>query len=202
VHAPIALSYSIDAADCIEAVNESWTRFATANGGESVLPSNVVGSSLWRWISDASTRQVYKTLLKNARSGAPLVRFRFRCDAPRERRLLEMHISANRDASVDFETRLILSQPRDDVRLIAADAPRTDALISVCGWCMRVQVSPGQWIEVDRAVVMLELFQSERLPAITHGMCPECYDTMMAAADDEGIIASGKVTVGDFSTAS
>ncbi len=196
MHEPIALSYSIDAADTIEAVSESWTRFATANGGESVLPSKVVGSPLWRWISDASTREVYKALLKNVRSGAPLVRFRFRCDAPRERRLLEMHIAANPGNSVDFETRLVLSQPRDNVRLIAADAPRTEALISVCGWCMRVHVSQGRWVDVDRAVVMLELFEAERLPAITHGMCPSCYDTMMAALDDEDLIASGSVTVG------
>jgi hypothetical protein len=200
VHEHIALSYSVDASDAIEAVNESWTRFATANGGENVLPSKVVGSSLWRWISDASTRQVYHALLKNVRDGAALVKFRFRCDSPRERRLLEMRIAANPDRSVDFETRLVLGQPRDDVRLIAADAPRTDVLISMCGWCARVQVSPGHWTEIDRAIEMLELFHSERLPAITHGMCPACYRTMMAAADDAELMASGSVTVGGLST--
>ena len=190
------LTYRVDANDLIEAVAGEWTRFALANGGDRLLPPGILSSSIWPWIVDETTRQVYRAMLKNVRAGAGPVRFRFRCDGPSERRLLEMRISLGAHRAVEFETRLVLSQPRDAVQLISPDAVRTDSLLSICGWCMRVQVAKGTWVEVERAIQMLEIFEAPAVPKITHGMCPTCYGTMMASLDDADLAASGSVTVG------
>ena len=190
------LFYRIDAADTITSVSREWPRFAIANGGDDPVTHHAVGTRLWRWIADETTRQVYRAVLSHVRAGTGPVRFRFRCDAPAERRLLTMEIAATENAGVDFRTQLVRSDPRAELRLIAADARRSDAMISACGWCMRVQVSPGEWRDVDDAVRTMGIFESAFVPKITHGMCPACYDTMMAALDDAEIAASGSVTVG------
>jgi hypothetical protein len=43
----------------------------------------------------------------------------------------------------------------------------------MCSWCQRVRVS-GRWVQVEEAVVLLDLMSRTTIPAITHGICEDC----------------------------
>jgi len=60
---------------------------------------------------------------------------------------------------------------------------------------MRVAVSE-KWLEIEDAISALDLFAESAMPQLSHGMCPECHDTMMSALDDADLSASGQVIVG------
>ena len=50
----------------------------------------------------------------------------------------------------------------------------------MCGWCDRFLVD-GEWVEVEEAVTRLGLFQLPQMPAIGHGVCPDCTEMLLAA---------------------
>lgn len=171
--------YQIDASDRIAAVNEGWIEFARANSGDRLLPPAIVGHSLWDSISDPTTTQIYRAIVNRVRKGAGPAQFRFRCDSPAMRRLLEMRIKGGERGAVDFETSLIESQPRPVVALMDVQTPRSDALITICAWCMKIEVPGHVWLEIEAAAATMGLFESAALPHLSHGMCPDCYDAMM-----------------------
>lgn len=195
-----ALTYRIDSADRIIDVNDAWAVFAVANSGEHLLPPGVLGSALFAAISDASTREVYRLLLQRVRKDRTPLRFRFRCDGPRQRRLLQMTVSGSTDNVVAFSTLLIASTKRPAVRLIDAAQPRTDALLRVCGWCMRVAMPDDRWTEVGQAIAVMGLLEQPSLPQITHGMCPRCFETLDKALETDEGRWPPDVSVGEFAT--
>jgi hypothetical protein len=189
------VGYRIDSSDRITTVSEGWVSFAMENGGKRLLPPGILGTSLWPWIVDPTTRHVYRSLLARVRKGAGAVRFQFRCDGPDRRRLLQMQITLAASDYVDFQTTLLRKQPRAEVGLMDPATIRSDALLTICGWCMRVPVS-GKWVEIEEAVPALGLLEAFIMPQLSHGMCPACYNTMLTAIDDSDLSASGQVTVG------
>jgi len=198
VGSSLPVTYRIDSTDRITTVSEGWISFAKANGGERLLPPGIVGTSLWPWIVDPPTRQVYRSLLTRVRKGAGAIRFRFRCDGPDRRRLLQMQIAVTASDHVDFQTTMVRDQPRAEVGLMDAATLRSDALLTICGWCMRVPVT-GKWSEIEEAVAALGLLEAAVMPRLSHGMCPACYNTMLTAIDDSQLSASEPVTVGALS---
>jgi hypothetical protein len=50
----------------------------------------------------------------------------------------------------------------------------------MCGWCDRFEVE-GEWVEVEEAARRLELFDRPELPALNHGICPDCSEMLLAA---------------------
>lgn len=193
-----SLVYRIDRDDRIVAVNDAWTVFAGANAGDGLLPPSVLGTSLFAAISDASTREIYRLLLRRARNdGAPL-RFRFRCDAPHVRRLLEMTVSGFADNVVEFSTLLIASETRSALSLIDPAQARSDTLLRICAWCTRVAMPDERWIEVHQALAELRLLEQSILPRITHGMCPACFTEMERALETENGKWPLNVSVGEF----
>jgi hypothetical protein len=189
------VTYRIDSADQIKTVNDGWISFARSNGGERLLPPGILDTSLWSWIVDPTTRQLYRSLLSRVRKGTGAVRFQFRCDGPDRRRLLQMQITASTPDEVDFQTNLVRSQPRAAIGLMDRATIRSDALLTICGWCMRVPVS-GTWVEIEEAISALELFEGSAMPRLSHGTCPRCYNTMLTTLDDPELAASGQVAVG------
>lgn len=177
-HSPI--EYRIDASDRITYVNSTWDAFADANNGAGARASEVVGRSLWDFITDVSTREIYRQALARIRAGVDL-QFSFRCDAPECARLLEMTISrADESGSVAFWTREISETRREIAWTSQGDgsAP-AEELLRVCGWCNRVDVH-GEWMELEDAVPRLKLMEFPEARMITHGICESCLKTMMA----------------------
>lgn len=193
--------YSVDASDAIVHVNEAWRSFAAANDGSALLPPAILGRTLWEFITDDVTLQLYRRLLARVRGGSGPVQFAFRCDSPGMRRLLEMNILADIGGGVTFVVHPLVLEQRDRVELLDPHALRAGRLLRLCGWCKRIPDADGRWMEVEEALPTLEVFAGARVPAITHGICGDCEKVMMKALDSLVLGAAGPIVLGGPTTA-
>jgi hypothetical protein len=177
--------YRLNERDEIIFVNEAWSDFAKANGGEGLVAPRVLGRSLWGFVTDATTRQIYFDVLKRVRAGHQ-VQFRFRCDTPLLRRLLEMDVCQASAGVTDFRTRVIWVEQREYQVLLEPDRASSDAFLHMCAWCKKVDIG-GKWAEVEEAVSHLRLFERPLLPQLTHGICHACYTEMMKILAEPGV---------------
>lgn len=173
------VTYHIDRLDVLTDVGHAWAEFATSNGAPK-LAAGVVGRSMWEFVVDETTRQVYRDLLVRVRLGRA-VRFEYRCDAPAARRFMQMTMAPRGQFGVSFDSLTLKTEARPEVPVGSGAAPG-DGLLRVCSWCKRVDVA-GEWDELEVAVSRLALFATSRAPTITHAMCPECLATMMKEID-------------------
>lgn len=177
--------YTVDADDRIVSVNEAWDRFATQNEGTAFLAKHIVGRNLFEFIGDDSTRQIYRQMLARIRSGTDL-EYRYRCDSPDCRRLMEMRVrAANSEGGVEFRSTTLEATQRAPVRLPQADGADVAApaeLQRACGWCNRLDVN-GVWLEMEEALPLLLLHETPTAPTLTHGMCEACLAKMEAELD-------------------
>ena len=173
-----AIRYWIDADDRIVRVSDGWAKFAAENGGGSMeSAADILGQTLWSFISDTTLCNLYSEMVLLARKGRP-IGFAFRCDAPCFRRVFQMRINAGPGDEVEFASTLEFEEAREAVALLDTRQPRNDQFVRMCSWCQRVQAN-GRWVSVEVAVVELGLMTGPTLPAITHGVCEECYGRMM-----------------------
>lgn len=178
--------YRVNSQDEITYVNEAWLQFAAHNHGLHLLLDDVLQRPLWDFITDLTTRQLYRDALRKARAGQS-IRFHFRCDAPDLRRLLEMRIAMADEGNVEFCTRLVDAEQRPPVTLLSPLAPRTDDPLKICGWCKKVTLEDGIWVEVEEAVEQLRLFDAVVLPLLSHGICEPCYRDMCETLEEEDV---------------
>jgi len=171
-----AVVYRVDALDRLAFVNDEWDRFAAANAGEACLSSKVVGRPLWDFVSDKTTRLLYRNMLTKVRGGGN-VRFPLRCDSPDCRRYLEMEMGPAGFGAVEFTVRTAAVETRPGQALLDPASPRGEEFLRACGWCKKIEVG-GLWYEAEVAVAKLGLFGARVLPLVTHGMCLECETDM------------------------
>ncbi|MEZ5444889.1 MAG: hypothetical protein R3F45_03775 [Gammaproteobacteria bacterium] len=176
------IHYRLNDRDEIVFVNQAWDAFASANSGEHLTAPHVLGLPLWEFIVDRTTRALYKEILARVRGGRS-VRFLLRCDSPEYRRLLEMEVSRGLDDVTDFRIRTLSQQARERQPLLDTDRPHSEEFLRVCGWCKKVHAG-GRWVEVEEAVSLLGLFVRPLLPAVTHGICEDCYSRMVATISE------------------
>ncbi len=169
-----AIVFVVDAADAIASVNESWDRFALENDAPELTARHVVGRPLWDFVTDPMTRHVYAALLVRVRDGAS-AQFRYRCDSPTVRRVLELRMSPDDDRRVRFESVAIAVEGREPQPVWDRHRDRQLPLLRVCSWCERVRVD-REWLEVEKAMPRLGALETP--PAVTHGMCDECAQAM------------------------
>lgn len=174
------LSYKIDEADDIIFVSDAWSAFALANGAPELVGEKVLNRSLWNFVTDETTREVYRQMINKVR-GKHSVSFDFRCDSPDTRRFLEMKITLWKDKTVRFDTRLICAEKRVRQNVFQKDARRGGSgVIVVCSWCNKVETDDGKWREIEDAAADLKIFESENIPQMSHGMCASCYEVVTA----------------------
>jgi hypothetical protein len=174
--------YRINATDEIVFANDDWSRFAVANDAPELVAEKILNRSLWDFITDATTEEVYRKLIKKARDGN-VCNFKFRCDAPDFRRLLEMTITLRERKSVEIETRVIQSEKRPRQNILRKDARLRDSVLTVCSWCAKIDTGAGNWQEIEEAIENLGLFELENLPQLSHGMCASCYRIITTATE-------------------
>ncbi len=158
--------YAVDARDRIVKLNDAWHEFAITNGAPQTA-EHVLGTSLWDHVTGAEVTMLWRDLLARARAGHTLA-VPFRCDAPGERRELEMVVVPAGDGGLTF---ISLSRSTFARRPLIPAADGDVALIT-CSWCNRF-LAPAGWVEVEEAVAELGLFEGEP-PPLTHTLCPSC----------------------------
>ena len=179
-----AVSYRIDDSDQICYVSDGYEAFARDNDGAAAAGSVVMHRALWEFITDSTTQQLYRDVIKRVRDGRSL-QFEIRCDSARLRRLLRMDVSRLATGEIEFNVTLLKKERRAFQPLLAADAPRSNELLRMCGWCKKVGIE-GRWLEVEDAVRELRLFEQALLPQLTHGICEACCQKMIDTLERAG----------------
>ncbi len=176
--------YEIDSGDRIVYCNEAWDSFAIENNGVELRFDEVKGKTLWEFVADPSTTDLYQRLIAHVRAGN-VVRFNLRCDSPTLFRLLEMEISALRTDHVRFATSVMKAVPRRDPTMAFSETQSSLDPLMVCSWCGRVRVNAQQWMDVDAAVSAEKIFEREHLPPISHGICGDCLESIGGLLDSD-----------------
>jgi hypothetical protein len=175
-----ALSYAIDDQDHLIRVDEGYYRFAEENGWKEAGTS--LGRSLWDYVDGDEMRKLQRLLLRRVRDEVGDIELPFRCDGPEFRREMNIRIVARPGGRVVlFSARLRSEEEREVPQpLLDPEAPRGEDTLTMCGWCDRFEVE-GKWVEVEEAAKRLDLFNRAELPAISHGICPDCSEMLLAA---------------------
>jgi hypothetical protein len=82
------------------------------------------------------------------------------------------------EGRIEFTSQLLKAEKRDPVSLLKASS-RTEEVLTICSFCKKVAVDRTEWIEIEDALAKLKLFNKDRMPSITHGICPECHNRVM-----------------------
>ncbi|MBD3273880.1 MAG: hypothetical protein GF372_01140 [Candidatus Marinimicrobia bacterium] len=179
-----ACIYRIDESDTIVWVNDEYDRFSAENGAEEVNAESTVGRKLWEFITDNETLHLYKIMVKKVRDIQQDISFSLRCDGPRCKRELLMHIRPVRGKQIEFYSELKNQEERDPQNLLSIDAQRSDDILVLCGWCNKVKLPDEEWVEVEEAAEELHLFNESKLPRLSHGMCDSCRDAYFGTIDE------------------
>ena len=169
-------------------LNQAWLDFARHNWRVDFDPAAVLGVSWRAQITDPTTRQLYDRLAQRARQLARALTVSYRCDSPDRRRFMEMRVRPLSDGGLEWASRSLREEPRPAVDLLAARDRNADRLLRVCSWCKRIQApewaaepsAAGDWLEVERIMPLLADLRAGFYPALTHGVCPDCYERVMA----------------------
>jgi hypothetical protein len=175
------LSYAIDDEDRLIKVDDGYYRFATENGWAGAGDS--LGRSIWDFVAGREVQKLQRLLLRRVREGVRDVELPFRCDGPDVTREMDIRIAADKTGRVVlFSAKLRAEEPREEPQpLLDPDAPRDESdFLPMCAWCDRFLVE-GEWVQVEEAARRLELFRRTELPALDHGICPECSGQLLAA---------------------
>ena len=174
------LSYAIDEHDHLIRVDEGYYRFAEENGWQDAGSS--LGRSLWDYVAGRDLVKLQRMLIRRIRDEVGDVELPFRCDGPAVRREMEIRIVARPGGRVVlFSAQLRTEKEREVPQpLLDPEAPRSETLVGMCSWCDRFEVD-GEWVEVEEAARRLQLFDRPELPALSHGICPDCNAMLLAA---------------------
>jgi hypothetical protein len=170
--APIV--YRVDAADRIEDVNDEWSRFALENDAPA-LASEVIGKSLWDYITGRDVRRVYASLFHRARSLSQSVSVPFRCDSPSLCRVMRLDIVPQTMGQLEFRSVLISLSTHPNRLDFLERRPRapTPDKLQICSWCKAVLMGMA-WKPLESAVGDLGLLSHELLPSFVHTVCGAC----------------------------
>src|SRR5262245_52622941 len=113
--------YTVDDLDRISWTNEAWDRFALANDAPQVRGAEVVGTVLWRHVSDETLRGLLRQLFRRARGSRQPIFLSCRCDGIDVRRELQLEVHSPDGATVSVRS-LVTSETHRDVAL-AAEKP-------------------------------------------------------------------------------
>ena len=165
--------YQINHKDVITYINPEWLDFAHENNYDIIENTSILGTSLWHYVVNPQTIQIYQTLIKKVREGHDSIKVPYRCDSPDKRRFMEMEISSSGEQDVAFINAILREESRPVVHLLDPAYPRNQQMISMCGWCKKVRTN-GSWLETEDAIIELKIFDEPEIPQITHGICPTC----------------------------
>ncbi|HEV2692439.1 MAG TPA: hypothetical protein VG347_06040 [Verrucomicrobiae bacterium] len=163
--------YRVDSDDRIIFINSAWLQFAAANGMSPDVSKSMVGTRLWKHISDLTVRHFYKVLMGKVRKTGKCVAVPFRCDSPHLLRFMEMKITKLDNDALEFKNVLVREECRKRPASLLTDELEHKMLL-MCLGCDRVKLT--RWLEPEHAAQKLKLFEKSVLPLVSHSVCPQC----------------------------
>jgi len=174
--------YRVDRDNVIRFLSPNMVTFALQNDWEASLPpEDVVGQDLLAFIEGIETRHLYEQLMRKVRQARDSVGpIPLRCDAPSVRRFLKVTLHWLPDDGIEFESELVRTEPRPEVRSIRSGVARSEQIIVMCSMCKKMKLPDGSWLEIEDGLVRLGIFEKEQCPRISHGLCPRCLKEIRA----------------------
>ena len=166
-------TYRVDAENVISFVSPEWLEFALENEAPQLVTPGVLGRPLNAFITGLETRYLYGVLLDKVRSSGQETRLSFRCDAPRVRRYMELAVRPWIGKGVEFCGHVVREEAREPVCFLALRTAQSDQMITMCGWCKRI--ATPVWLEAEEAIKVLQPFEEDHMPQITHSICEDCH---------------------------
>lgn len=196
-----AFRYQIDDHDRITFVDDAWLSFALANEAPELTERHVIGQPIWKFLAGKEVRELYRLVFNAVRSENREIRLPFRCDSPTCRRTMELRMSPEkgRTREIAVEGVLLEEEQRPYVALFDPSERDPDLFVVVCSWCKRVHKNQDRWLNVEAAIVDMDLLRSDRLPNLSHGICPDCAATLQSAVEHA---TNARLSIGSGSTRS
>ena len=170
--------YRVDTNDVLVWVDSWWLAFARENRAPELTEQYVLGRSLWEFVADSGTRELYQQIHRQLRAGKQRVVLPFRCDSSTVNRHMQLTITTEPDGQLSYESVLLRAETHRELPLLDRDQPRSNAFLTICSCCMTALVEPSGWLDLAEVVVRLRLLESERVPRLRHVTCPNCADAM------------------------
>lgn len=172
--------YKINREDRIIAVSDNWMDFARDNQATHTChPDFVIDRPIMEFMAGEETLYLYSILVQKVRESQKPITFPFRCDSPNMRRFLEMNIRPL-DEILEFRSSILREEPSETVDLLRIGTSRSDDFVRICSMCKKVDLSQGEWVEIEVAAVSMRLFEASIMPQLSHTICPQCYESVMA----------------------
>lgn len=166
--------YQLDGQNTIVAINDDWIEFAMANGGESLVPENVIGKSIFQYICGEPTQMYFRVIAAHARLTRQTVSHRYRCDGEDVKRFMEMTITPLDNSALEVKHTILAEEPKPLVKFVYAST-NASRFIKRCSICNRVNLNE-QWCE-DSA-----LNAPQDQVAVVYGVCEDCKDIRYRSA--------------------
>lgn len=179
----IAPRYTIDREDRLTSVNEAWLDFAASNRASNLSSESVVGTALWKYIAGEETQHLYQMVFARVRAQDTQIILPFRCDSPDRRRFMRLVISPLSSGSIQFDAVTVREQERPPLTLLDPVIERSGRTIFLCSWCKKARLPEGDWLEVEDAIVRLDLLSEPAVPAISNDLCPNCAKVVGSAIE-------------------
>ena len=171
--------YEIGPDDTITSVDENWLSFARENDAPGLSRKAVLNKPLWKFIAGSMTQYLYSLVFERVREGNRHITIPFRCDSPDCRRFMELELFMLPKGFIQIHGRLLKHEDRDPMAILVANATRrSERFLSMCSWCKKIHIDKS-WVEVEKAIEMLDLFGASRQPRLTHGVCPGCFEQII-----------------------
>ncbi len=167
--------YCIDHNDIISELDEKWDEFALNNNAENVMSENVLGRSLWTFISDRDTRYILGLIVELVRSKKEPINVNFRCDSPALRRYMELDVTLESNNHVRFTNKVLRVEERKPQEWIVNKKTPSNEYVTMCSWCKKVK-TPTSWVEAEEALQQLDLLRLSDPPQVSHGICQSCLE--------------------------
>ena len=90
--------------------------------------------------------------------------------------MLSIEISSLSEGCVEFKGRVLRQEFRGQMKFLDMSVDRSGEFLQICSWCKRVNLPESSWVEAEEAIRALDLLGSYKLPQLTHGVCPPCYE--------------------------
>lgn len=167
--------YRVDQDDRIAWVNSWWLAFAQENGAGQLTEQFIVGRSLWDFIADDETCQLYRSLHVRLRGSDETVVLPFRCDSPTLHRQMRLMITGKSgESSLLYEGDVVQTRQRDYLAVLDPTKSRTSPCLWMCSCCKHVLLEPQGWLDVEDLSDRLQFNHRDRLPRCRQTLCPPC----------------------------
>lgn len=172
-----AISYFLDANNCITRVSGLWDEFAVANEGDGACASAIVGRPLDAFISGDVSKMFINTMLMSARTQGKTIYRTYRCDSGRMKRFMEMAIIPQDDNGLEVRHRLLHIEPLRPYQFVPAqrNVPAGAVRIKRCSVCNKVHIALN-WLEIDDAFRSNLLSPEQANGPWIFGVCPDCLE--------------------------